>query len=78
MKNLLTSLFILTVSVFSASATITLEEIASNKYKATTMPQIVSSADGKYYAIANPEKTMIFKCNGLVHRNLKYVFFNMF
>ena len=61
MKNLLTSLFILTISVFSSSATITLEDIASNKYKATTMPQIVSSADGKYYAIANPEKTMIFK-----------------
>ena len=61
MKKLLTSLFIFAISVFSVSATITLEEIVSNKYKAATMPKIVSSADGKYYAISNPEKTMIFK-----------------
>lgn len=61
MKNLLTLLTLFTLSLFSVSATITLEDIASNKYKAATMPKVVSSADGKYYAIANPERTMIFK-----------------
>ena len=47
--------------VFNLSATLTLEDIVSNKYKAETMPKLISSADGKYFAIANPEKTMIFK-----------------
>ncbi|MBR3609045.1 MAG: DPP IV N-terminal domain-containing protein [Bacteroidales bacterium] len=61
MKKIFITLFALTLTLFSISA-ITLEEVASNKYKATTMPNVVSSADGKYYAIANPEKSMIFKC----------------
>ena len=61
MKKIFITLFALTLTLFSISA-ITLEEVASNKYKATIMPNVVSSADGKYYAIANPEKSMIFKC----------------
>ena len=61
MKKLLTILSLFASSLFSASATITLEDVASNKYKATTMPKVVSSADGKYYAVSNPERTMIFK-----------------
>ena len=61
MKKLLTILTLFASSLFYASATITLEDIASNKYKATTMPKVISSADGKYYAAANPERTMIFK-----------------
>ena len=61
MKKLLTILTLFASSLFYASATITLEDIASNKYKATTMSKVVSSADGKYYAVANPERTMIFK-----------------
>ena len=62
MKKILTLLLLFAISVFSVSATITLEDIAANKYKAETMPKVISSVDGKYYAIANPQKTMIFKC----------------
>lgn len=73
MKKIFIALLTLILSTFSISA-ITLEDVASNKYKATTMPSVVSSADGKYYAIANPEKTKIFKCEYTTGKVVETIF----
>lgn len=61
MKKTLITLLIALFSVNNIMANVTLADVASNKYKAETMPYVSSSADGKYYAIANDEKTMILK-----------------
>lgn len=61
MKKQILALFICIISLHVVYASVTLEDIVSNKYKAQTIPNIVSSADGEYYAMADAEKKMILK-----------------